>query len=140
MVARAALAWLVLLALAIANGAAREALLAPRLGTTLAQAVSTMVLSVLVFIAGSLAMPWIGPATVRDAWAIGAIWVALTVAFEFLGGHFIFGRPWRILLADYNIFAGRIWVVVLAVTLLTPVLSFNRHPSPDAGTPAANQP
>ena len=137
MVTRAALAWLVLLALAIANGAARETFLTPRFGVPLGHAISTMVLSVLIFIVGSLVMPWIGPATVREGWVIGTIWVALTIGFEFLGGHFIFGRPWQVLVADYNVFAGRIWVVVLIVTLLTPVLSFKTHALADVPAPAA---
>jgi len=39
--------------------------------------------------------------------------VTLTVAFEFLAGHYVFGTPWHQLVADYNIFRGRIWVLVL---------------------------
>jgi hypothetical protein len=44
------------------------------------------------------------------------------VAFELLGGHYLFNRPWAVLLADFNLAAGRLWVLVLAATLLTPVL------------------
>ena len=126
MLIRTVLVWIEMLALAIANGAARESLLLPRLGTAPAHIISTIVLSVLIFIAGSLAMPWIAPATQREAWTIGIVWVLLTLAFEFLAGHFIFGRPWKVLLADYNLAAGRIWILVLIVTLITPVVAFNR--------------
>ena len=126
MLIRAGLVWIEMLVLAIANGAARESLLVPRLGTTTAHVISTLVLSVLIFIAGSLAMPWIAPASLRDAWTIGIVWVLLTLAFEFLAGHFIFGRPWKVLLADYDLAAGRIWILVLIVTLITPVVAFNR--------------
>ena len=126
MLIRAGLVWIEMLVLAIANGAARESLLVPRLGTTTAHVISTLVLSVLIFIAGSLAMPWIAPASLRDAWTIGIVWVLLTLAFEFLAGHFIFGRPWKVLLADYDLTAGRIWILVLIVTLITPVVAFNR--------------
>jgi hypothetical protein len=126
MLIRAGLVWIEMLVLAIANGAARESLLVPRLGTTTAHVISTLVLSVLIFIAGSLAMPWIAPASLRDAWTIGVVWVLLTLAFEFLAGHFIFGRPWKVLLADYDLAAGRIWILVLIVTLITPVVAFNR--------------
>ena len=52
--------------------------------------------------------------------------MAPLIAFEFLGGHFIFGKPWQELLADYNLFAGRIWVMVLIVTLMTPIVAFTR--------------
>jgi hypothetical protein len=139
MVARAALAWLILLALAIANGAAREALLTPRFGATVARVVSTLVLSALIFIVGSLTMPWIAPATTSDGWRIGIVWVALTLTFEFLFGHFVLGQPWRELLTDYNLFAGRIWVVVLVVTLLTPIVCFKMQSPANLNSPAAVQ-
>ena len=44
--------------------------------------------------------------TTRDAWTIGALWLTLTLAFEFLAGHYVFRTSWRQLLADYNVFRG----------------------------------
>lgn len=127
MMTRAILIWFALLAVAIVNGALREGLLLPWLGRGVAQAVSTVLLSASIFAIGWVATPWIAPRGVTDAWAIGLGWVMLTVAFEFLGGHFLFGKSWIELLADYNLLAGRIWVMVLAVTLLTPVLVFAKR-------------
>jgi hypothetical protein len=66
---------------------------------------------------------WMRPTTTRVAWSIGALWVTLTLAFEFLAGHYVFGTPWRQLLADYNIFRGRIWVLVLVTTATAPWLA-----------------
>ena len=37
---------------------------------------------------------------------VGIAWVALTVAFEFLAGHYVFGNSWEKLLADYNVLRG----------------------------------
>jgi hypothetical protein len=48
------------------------------------------------------------------------LWVALTLAFEFGVGHYIFGKPWPELLADYDLSRGRIWIAALVVTLLAP--------------------
>jgi hypothetical protein len=42
------------------------------------------------------------------------------LAFEFLAGHYLFGNPWERLLADYNIFRGRVWVTVLLLQLFGP--------------------
>jgi hypothetical protein len=54
----------------------------------------------------------------------------LTLAFEFLAGHYLFGHPWATLLADYNLARGRIWLLVLVATLLGPVLAYAvRSPS-----------
>ena len=124
MMARAVLIWFALLAVAIVNGAIREGLLLPWLGRGVAQAVSTVLLSGFIVAIGWWATPWIAPRRAADAWAIGLGWVTLTLAFEFLGGHFLFGKSWTALVADYNLLAGRIWVMVLVVTLVTPVAVF----------------
>jgi len=127
MILRTLVIWFGLLVLAILNGGFREAFLVPRLGRGLGQAASTMMLSLFILALGWIALPWIAPRTLQDAWTIGALWVTLTLAFEFLGGHFIFGKPWQELLADYNLLAGRIWVMVLIVTLMTPIVAFTRR-------------
>ena len=130
MLSRAVLIWFVLLALAIANGAVREALLNPRLGGGAGHALSTVMLSAVILLVGWMSVPWIGPRSIQDSWLIGITWVGLTVAFEFLGGHFLFGRPWALLFADYNLLAGRIWVMVLIVSLITPMLAYTRRGAP----------
>jgi hypothetical protein len=127
MVLRAVLIWFVLLVIASLNGAFREGVLVARLGRGLGQAVSTIMLSVLILGIGWISTPWIAPGTLQDAWLIGVMWVLLTLAFEFLGGHFLFGKPWTELLADYNLLAGRIWVMVLIVTLMTPIIAFTKQ-------------
>ena len=122
MLIRAALAWLAILVLAILNGALRQALLIPRLGERVGHILSTSVLSTLVVGVAWIFLPWIRPLTARDAWSIGFLWLALTLGFEFLGGHYLFRTPWDTRLADYNVAQGRIWVLVLVTTLLAPVL------------------
>ena len=52
-----------------------------------------------------------------DAWTIGVMWLAMTLAFEFLAGHYFFRTPWATLLADYNLLAGRLWILVLVATV-----------------------
>jgi hypothetical protein len=124
MTVRALLAWLAILVLAIVNGALRQALLIPRMGERAGHVVSTLLLSLLVFGAAWILVPWIRPGTTRDAWVIGVVWVILTLSFEFLAGHYLFGNTWEKLLEDYNVAAGRIWVLVVITTLLAPVLVF----------------
>jgi hypothetical protein len=48
--------------------------------------------------------------------------VALTLGFEFLAGHFLFGDPWSQLLEEYNVFRGRIWILVLVTIAIAPRL------------------
>jgi hypothetical protein len=52
------------------------------------------------------------------------VWVALTVAFEFLAGHYVFGNSWEGLIADYNVFRSRLWILVLLMNLFTPLWAF----------------
>jgi small-conductance mechanosensitive channel len=102
-------------------GPVREKMIAPAFGEQAAHIVGT-----LLFIAAMLAIMWVFVARIResvrpkDLWLIGIMWTAMTVCFEFGFFHFIAGVPWKKLLADYNIFAGRIWLLVLLTTLCGP--------------------
>lgn len=69
-------------------------------------------------------LPWIRPGTLRDAWGVGILWLVLTLAFEFLAGHYLFGDSWAKLLAEYNVLQGRLWVTVPLTTLFAPVVTF----------------
>ena len=51
---------------------------------------------------------------------IGVVWLACTLGFEFLAGHYLFRKPWVELLADYDLRRGRIWIAVLMVTFVAP--------------------
>jgi hypothetical protein len=118
---RTLVVWFVLLVLAMLNGAGREALLVPRLGPAMAHVISTLTLSVLIAATTWIAVPWIAPPTARAALATGATWLVMTLAFEFLAGHYLFGKPWPVLVADYNLVRGRVWILVPLVTLLAPL-------------------
>jgi hypothetical protein len=66
------------------------------------------------------------PPTSSDrALAIGLAWAALTVAFEFLFFHFVGGHSWSELLANYNLFEGRVWVVILLWVAVAPYVFFH---------------
>jgi branched-subunit amino acid ABC-type transport system permease component len=48
--------------------------------------------------------------------------VLLTVAFEFLFGHYVDRKSWDVLLSNYEIHRGRLWPIALAVVALTPFM------------------
>lgn len=126
MLIRALFAWLGLLVLAVGNGAWRESTLIPRFGPTAGHQLSTVALSALILGAGWPLTRWVAPTGDQEAWLVGGIWLGLTLVFEFLGGHFVFGRSWSELLADYDLTRGRIWPLVLIVTTLAPWLWLRR--------------
>ena len=118
--ARSLAVWLLLVAAAIGNGALRELALVPRLGEATSHGVSTVLLAAVIAVVTLVSIGWLAPATLTDAIRIGMLWLALTLAFEFGFGHWIAGDSWRALLDDYNVRAGRIWVLIPLVTALAP--------------------
>lgn len=113
--------WVGILAIAFANGALRELVLVPRFGAMRGGQISVVILSGAVAGVTWYAIGWLRPITAADALRIGATWAALTLAFEFGAGHYLFAKPWDLLLADYRIWEGRLWIVVLLTTLLAPL-------------------
>jgi hypothetical protein len=115
-------AWLLLLVIAIGNGGFRVGVLIPRLGDDSAHVVSTLMLALMITMAAGPLIGWIDIGSISEALAVGLVWVACTLAFEFLAGHYLFGNSWDRLLAEYDVRHGRIWVAVPFVTLLSPLL------------------
>jgi hypothetical protein len=123
MLARALVVWFALLAVAFGNGALRELVLVPRLGPAYGHLASTLSLCALILAVTKATIGWIAPADAQAAWTVGGCWLVLTLAFEFLGGHFLFGKPWATLFADYDVRNGRVWVLVLVATVAAPALA-----------------
>lgn len=126
MIGRALVVWVVLLVLAIANAGLREGLWTPKFGAQAGHVLSTVILCAAIVALALLTSGWTAPSSVRDALMIGTVWTVLTLAFEFLGGHYIFGNSWEKILADYNVFNGRAWVLVPLTTLLSPWIAYLR--------------
>lgn len=124
MILRYTLAWFILMVAAIINGAIREAVYKNRLGDLSAHQFSTLTGIILIgVIVWGLSRLW-PLASAKQAWTVGFVWLAMTIAFEFLFGHFIAGHPWSKLLHDYNIFAGRVWLLVLIWTTIAPYVFY----------------
>jgi hypothetical protein len=124
MLFKAFIIWILLLILAVLNGAIRDLFISPRLGEQAGHVISTVILCATIFLVAWLSIRWIGADSGRNALLVGIQWVLLTIAFEFLAGHYLFGHTWERLLADYNLFRGRVWVFVLATNLLAPLGAF----------------
>ena len=124
MLVRAGVVWFAIMLIAILNGAARDLLLVPRLGDLVARALSCLMLAALIVLVTWVSLRWIHPASLGDAWTIGVMWLTMTLTFEFVAGHYLFHTEWSTLLADYNLFAGRLWILVLVATTIAPAFVF----------------
>ena len=123
------LVWLAIAVLAVLNGTLRQFVLVPRVGDQVAHVLSTFILCTVILLVTRWTVDWIGFDTREHAWLVGVSWLLMTVAFEFLVGHFVFRNPWSKILADYNVARGRVWILVLITTLIAPVLSLRTPPA-----------
>jgi len=121
---RALFAWLGLVPLMIVNGVARQSLYAPHTTELAAHQISTLTGALLVTGYAWLVLPRLRLDGRRDAWRVGGVWLAATVAFEFGFGRFVVGHTWQRLARDYDLLEGRVWVLLLLVILVTPPLLF----------------
>ena len=118
--AKAAVLWLAILALAMANGIVREKMLVRALGPFAALLASGIILSACVFLVAFSAAPWYGRLSTVQWLGVGALWLAMTLVFEFGFGRMLQHRSWAELLEAYTFKRGNIWPVVLLVVLLAP--------------------
>jgi hypothetical protein len=139
MTRRALVIWSAIVPIAIVNGAIRDVWFAPEVGAAAAHIISTFTLCGAIIAVTSLTIWWVRPLDARGVLRIGAMWLVLTVAFEFLAGHFVFGTPWRDLLGDYNLARGRTWILVPVTMAAAPWLAVRlRHALGDARLPASS--
>ncbi len=117
-------AWFGMMVLAILNGGVRDGVYADHFGALAAHQISTAALLVLFVISFRVLTTKWPLASSRQAWAIGLIWLAMTLVFEFGMGRFVSGLPWSAMFHDYNLFAGRVWVVIPLWVLIGPYLFF----------------
>ncbi|MEJ2312543.1 MAG: hypothetical protein P8Y10_08240 [Gemmatimonadales bacterium] len=124
MLLRATIIWFLLAFLAVLNGTVREVFITPAVGEQAGHASSTVVFCIVIVAVAVVSLGWIGPSSRRDALTVGIVWVLLAIAFEFMAGHYLFGNSWEMLLADYNILRGRIWLLVPFTSLLAPIWAY----------------
>ena len=117
------LVWLLFIPLAIANGALRDLVFTPAFGDTLGHAASSLTLSLLILGMTLLLVDRLGVSTRAGYLGVGAFWLVLTLLFEVSFALLVMGHPMNDLLQDYDIFRGRLWLIVLAATFFAPLLS-----------------
>jgi hypothetical protein len=114
------IAWIGLVPIGILNGVIRQTTYGGVLPELAAHQISTAT-GILLF---GLCIWWLNRkwplASTAQAWLVGGTWLMLTIAFEFVFGHYVMGNSWNHLLSDYNLLKGRLWVFVLIWITLAP--------------------
>lgn len=115
-------AWLIILPFMIVNGIFRELVVMQLVPARAAEAISVAIgLVILVGLTRVLLRPLAGKPVSHLARASLTL-VALTVAFEFFFGHYVDRKSWSDLVANYEIWNGRLWPIALGTLAFLPFL------------------
>lgn len=109
---------------AVLNGLFRTFVLMRFLEEQHARQISSLMMVVLLFWYTEFTYGKLAIKKASDAWTTGATWLLLTVVLEFCIGFFVSKLSLQAILADYNILAGRLWLLVLLGVLLAPYLYY----------------
>lgn len=122
----ALLFWAVMVVIAIINGIIGEKLIKGLAGDYTAHLYKTFFIITVIFVFSRVYLKKAaagGASIYSSALSAGLTWLACSLTFEFLAGHYIFGFPWDKLTADYRIWRGRLWSLVLASEVIAPLLN-----------------
>ncbi|HEV7505491.1 MAG TPA: hypothetical protein VGS07_11310 [Thermoanaerobaculia bacterium] len=118
------LLWFPMLLLAVANGTLREAWIRKHTGELQAHQISTVLL-LLLFGVYTWIVVRVWPLETADrAITVGLLWLVLTLAFEFLFGHYASHLSWSTLLHEYDLLAGRLWALVPLWVMIAPYVFY----------------
>src|SRR5579859_39031 len=99
---RAVAVWLLVMAVEFVHGALRWIFLRPHVGDFRSGQIGVFTGSLLFLIIVYLCVPWMGMRSRGDCFRVGLMWVALTLAFEWSFAHYIAGRWWESIGAEYK--------------------------------------
>lgn len=118
---RALYVWLLIAAAESLHGLLRQLFLEISFGDRLTHQIGVAVGSWLVFIIALATIKWIGARQTAALLAIGAIWAALTFAFETVLSRLFVDRSLAEVIADYDPNRGGLMLVGLIVTAISPL-------------------
>jgi hypothetical protein len=128
MIGKYVVGWLPLVVIGILNGILRQLGYSKYVGELTGHQISTLTGIILM----GLYIWWLTGKwrieSAGQAFAIGLIWLGMTVVFEFVFGHYVMGHPWSRLFHDYNFLEGRVWVLVLIWTAIAPLVFYKLRP------------
>jgi len=97
------------------------------MGVQRAHQLSTLTLCVLCELIIVRFVRWTGPTPVQ-ALLIGLLWLLRTVLADVVFVHYVLGTSWSALVADYNLWRGRLGALVFVIQAVSPYLLAKRAP------------
>ena len=124
MVLKYTTAWIPMVFIAITNGVLRQYVYGRWMKELSAHQVSSLTAVILFYLYTWILVKKWPLESSRQAVAVGIIWLCLTVAFEFLFGHYVANHPLSRLIQDYDLLSGRLWMLVLLAVAAAPYLVY----------------
>jgi hypothetical protein len=119
---RAVAVWLLIVAAESVSGTIRQLWIVPALGERPAHRIGVLMGVALIALISWLTARWLGARTTSAQLRIGALWVVLTMVFEFGLGR-VLGIAPRQLLADYDLSHGGLMGLGLTFMFFAPLLA-----------------
>lgn len=116
-------AWIALILAEIVHGIVRALTLVPLVGEFRSDQIGVLTGSAIIFLIACWSVRRIGAASRREWILVGAVWVVLTVAFEFAFGMLVLGLPLHEITVSYHIARGGFMPFGLAWMLFAPVMA-----------------
>jgi hypothetical protein len=123
---RAVGVWLLIALVESVHGTLRELFLVPAVGAAVAQRIGFFVGCLLVVGVAWWTSRWLGTTTRAAQWQVGALWLALMLAFEIALGR-ARGFSWQRIGADYDPTRGGLMLFGLLLMLFAPMLGTWLH-------------
>jgi hypothetical protein len=117
------LAWFPMVFIAFANAWFRESVIRRLASELFSHQLSTLLLILLLAVYIRILFKKIPPISLAQALLTGMMWAALTIVFEFGMGRSR-GIDWRVMLHDYQLSEGRIWILVPLTLVIAPGLIY----------------
>ena len=116
------IAWVAMLIAAVLNGAFREMVLVARFGP-ISLPLSGISCAIIFTLITYIMFKCLGGTyTIREVLMLGLVWLLVTVAFEFVFGHYVLGSGWDELIEAYDVTTGNLWSVLLLFTFFLPLM------------------
>ncbi|MHB8971607.1 MAG: hypothetical protein ACYC3X_18580 [Pirellulaceae bacterium] len=119
--------WLILIAAEILHGIVRGMFLVPYVGPFRSSQIGVFTGSLIIFAIALAFVRWIGASRSSQLLGIGVLWLILTLAFEFLFGHFVVGASWERLASDYNVLQGGLLAFGMVFLAFSPWIAGKRR-------------
>jgi hypothetical protein len=115
--------WVLIIVVESVHGTLRQLFLAPVLGDFQARRVAVFTGIALVFLVAVLTVRWLAARGSVELLKVGALWVALTIAFEVMLGRIVLRYDWSRILEDYDLSRGGLMGLGLFAMLFTPLVA-----------------